>query len=231
MRKCFKCGYVRTREDDDSVPSAQCPQCGETYGKQETYYIAKKLAEEDARRKQAEEEAKQRARDEALRKNEEEAKRESERETRIEELIRAEKLCPLCREEVPSFVIEERKYCKACARKIVKSSVTLTTTDQVEGYKIKRYIDIDSVEIVIETETHPDPPEDVSDSGGTRSSSLEQKFQEAKTLALNKLRYKALQKDGNAVIGVKLDYTPISKGMTGLVVSGTIVRVEPSDLA
>jgi uncharacterized protein YbjQ (UPF0145 family) len=52
---------------------------------------------------------------------------------------------------------------------------------------------------------------DISDFFGARSSAFEQKLNKAKRTALDKSRFLAVEKVGNAVIGIDLDYTEFSR--------------------
>ena len=41
------------------------------------------------------------------------------------------------------------------------------------------------------------------------------------------LKYNAYKKGGNAVIGIDIDYTEFSGNRVGLIINGTIVKIEP----
>jgi len=50
--------------------------------------------------------------------------------------------------------IKGEYYCRSCGAKYIKDSIDkiqLTTTNNIDGYMVKRYIDIISVEVVIGT--------------------------------------------------------------------------------
>jgi uncharacterized protein YbjQ (UPF0145 family) len=125
--------------------------------------------------------------------------------------------------------INEKVYCKRCAQQFVDEAVSrviMTTTPNIDGYVVKRYIDIDSVEIVIGTGVFSEFSGSVADFLGERSTMFEKKLQTAKQLALKKLKFDAFNKGGNAVIGIDLDYTEFSHNRIGLIANGTIVEVE-----
>lgn len=120
-------------------------------------------------------------------------------------------------------------YCPNCATKYVTESIKdihITTTNNIDGYKVSKYIDIESVEIVIGTGIFSEFSGEISDFFGARSSAFEQKLQKAKKAAFEKLKYLAFEKGGNAVIGIDIDYTEFSGNRIGVVVNGTIVSVE-----
>lgn len=126
--------------------------------------------------------------------------------------------------------IKGKDYCAACAKKYVDeatSKIQMTTTVGIDGYKVKRYIDIESVEIVIGTGIFSEFGGEISDFFGARSTAFERKLQKAKQTAFQKLKFKAFEKGGNAVIGVDIDYTEFSGNRVGLIVNGTIVAIEP----
>ncbi len=126
--------------------------------------------------------------------------------------------------------IKGKDYCATCAKKYVDeatSKIQMTTTVGIDGYKVKRYIDIESVEIVIGTGIFSEFGGEISDFFGARSTAFERKLQKAKQTAFQKLKFKAFEKGGNAVIGVDIDYTEFSGNRVGLIVNGTIVAIEP----
>ncbi|OGC76456.1 MAG: hypothetical protein A2Z27_04530 [candidate division Zixibacteria bacterium RBG_16_50_21] len=101
----------------------------------------------------------------------------------------------------------------------------ITTTNNIDGYKVEKYIDIESVEIVVGTGMFSELSGGISDFFGARSGAFELKLQNAKRTALDALRYTASEKGGNAVIAVDLDYTEFSGNRIGLIVNGTIVKI------
>lgn len=128
-------------------------------------------------------------------------------------------------------VINGKDYCAACAQKYVDdatNNIQMTTTVSIDGYRVKRYIDIESVEIVIGTGIFSEFGGEISDFFGARSTAFEKKLQKAKKTAFKKLKYKAFEKGGNAIIGIDIDYTEFSGNRIGLIVNGTIVEIEPT---
>lgn len=105
-------------------------------------------------------------------------------------------------------------------------NMIVTTTHNIDEFKIKKYIDIDTVEIVIGTGVFSELTGEVSDFLGIRSTMFEEKLQKAKKIAFDKLKYIAAQKGGNAIVGVNIAYTEFTSNRIGLIVSGTIVQAE-----
>ena len=154
----------------------------------------------------------------------------------------AKQRCVYCGKEQTGFfgepvVFTEIKgdtYCSECAEKYLGemlSPIQLTTTHNLDGYRVKRYIDIGSVEIVIGTGPFSEFTGGIADLFGERSTAFERKLKRGKEIALRKLKYEAFMKDGNAVIGVDLDYTEFSRNRIGLIANGTIVEIEPVEVA
>ena len=102
----------------------------------------------------------------------------------------------------------------------------VSSTPMLEGYRVKRYIDIQSVEIVIGTGPFSEFQGAVADFLGNRCTDFEQKLQGAKRAALENLRMLALHLQGNAIIGIDLDYAEFSSNRVAVVANGTIVEVE-----
>jgi uncharacterized protein YbjQ (UPF0145 family) len=129
-----------------------------------------------------------------------------------------------------SFInIKNQDHCQRCAKNIFDNavkSIQITTTNNMDGYKINKYIDIESVEIVIGTGVFSEFGSDISDFFGARSTAFEVKMQKAKKVALERLKYIAFEKGGNAVIGIDIDYTEFSGNKIGVIANGTIVEVE-----
>lgn len=122
-----------------------------------------------------------------------------------------------------------KTYCLPCGQdyaKKVSESVPVTTTPTVEGMRIKRYIDIESVEIVIGTGQFSEFNAEIADFFGTRASDFEQKLKKARRMAVDKLRFLAVERGGNAVVGVDLDFTEFSGNKIGVIANGTVVEIE-----
>lgn len=123
-------------------------------------------------------------------------------------------------------VIGSESYCSACARSYIDdaiASIAITTTPSIDGYVVEHYLGIESVEIVVGTGMFSEFGGDISDFFGARSTAFEQKLQKAKQTALDKLRYRAFELGGDAVVGVDLDYTEFSGNRIGLIANGTVV--------
>lgn len=110
-------------------------------------------------------------------------------------------------------------------KKLELDKMFLTTTNNIDGYKVERYISIETVEIVPGTGAVSEIFGQLSDAFGARSKMFESKMAQAKKIAFDRLKEVAYNLDGNAIIGIDIDYTEFSNNRVALVVSGTIVRV------
>jgi len=107
------------------------------------------------------------------------------------------------------------------------NEIIITTTNNVDGYRVNKYIDIESVEIVIGTGVFSEVTAGIGDIFGLRSRAYESKLADAKKTAMKLLKYNAYEKGGNAVIGIDIDYTEFSGNRVGLIINGTVVEIEP----
>jgi len=105
--------------------------------------------------------------------------------------------------------------------------ITITTTHNIDGYRVRKYIDIESVEVVIGTGVFSEVTAGIGDIFGLRSNAYESKLSKAKKAAMDMLKYRAYEKGGNAIIGIDIDYTEFSGNRIGLIINGTVVEIEP----
>lgn len=115
--------------------------------------------------------------------------------------------------------------------KQLSQKVIITTTPGVDGYKVAEYLGIESVEFVIGTGVFSEVSSSIADFFGARSSAFERKLQVAKQHSMEALKFLAAEKGANAVVAVDLDYTEFSGNRIVLIINGTLVRIEPIDVA
>ncbi len=104
----------------------------------------------------------------------------------------------------------------------------VTTTPNVEGRKIVRYIGLVNGEAIIGANIVKDFFAGIRDVVGGRAGSYEQGLREAKSIAVKEMVEQAQRLGANAVIGVDLDYETIGNNGSMLMVSanGTAVQIE-----
>lgn len=104
----------------------------------------------------------------------------------------------------------------------------VTTTPNVEGKKIVKYIGLVNGEAIIGANVMKDVLAKITDIVGGRSGSYEQGLREAKSIALREMMDQAQRLGANAIIGVDLDFETIGNNGSMLMVSsnGTAVIIE-----
>lgn len=104
----------------------------------------------------------------------------------------------------------------------------LTTTSNIEGQRIVKYLGIVNGEAIIGAKLVKDFFANISDIVGGRAGAYEQGLREAKSIALKEMMDQAQRLGANAIIGVDLDYQTIGGSGSMLMVSanGTAVVIE-----
>jgi uncharacterized protein YbjQ (UPF0145 family) len=104
----------------------------------------------------------------------------------------------------------------------------VTTTPNIEGKKIFKYLGLVTGEAVMGANMFKDMFASIRDIVGGRSGSYEKELRKARDMALRELEESATGLGANAVVGVDIDYEVLGEknGMLMVSVSGTAVRVE-----
>ncbi len=104
----------------------------------------------------------------------------------------------------------------------------ITTTNNIEGRKISKYLGIVTGEAILGANIFRDMFAAVRDIVGGRSASYERELGKAREIALDELEDWAEELGANAVIGVDLDYESFGKtnGMMMVSATGTAVILE-----
>ncbi len=103
----------------------------------------------------------------------------------------------------------------------------LSTTPNLEGYKIEKYLGVVTGETIIGANVFKDFFASVRDIVGGRSGAYERVLAEGKDTALNEMEERATQEGANAIVGIDLDYETVGQSNSMLMVacSGTAVVV------
>ena len=88
----------------------------------------------------------------------------------------------------------------------------LTTTDSVDGRRIKEYLGIVTGEAVLGTNIFRDFFAGIRDIVGGRSGSYEKELRNAKETAITEMVDEAKNKGADAILGIDLDYEHIGTG-------------------
>ena len=102
----------------------------------------------------------------------------------------------------------------------------VSTTPNLEGYRITHYYGIVSGETIIGANLFKDFFASITDIVGGRSGSYERVLREAKAIALNEMEIQAKAFGANAIVGIDLDYETIRDGMLMVTAAGTAVTIE-----
>ena len=104
----------------------------------------------------------------------------------------------------------------------------ITTTHQIEGKKIVKYLAIVTGEAIIGANFVKDFFAGIRDIVGGRAGSYEEGLREAKNIALKEMQDTALKLGANAIVGIDLDYETMGGSSSMLMVSasGTAVVIE-----
>src|SRR5688500_12993570 len=109
----------------------------------------------------------------------------------------------------------------------MNDAFAVTTTPNIEGRRIVRYLGVVTGEAILGANIFKDLFAGIRDIVGGRSAVYEEELRRARTIALTELRQAAADLGANAVVGVDLDYETVGKGtMLMVTVSGTAVVVE-----
>ena len=101
----------------------------------------------------------------------------------------------------------------------------VTTTDSVEGRRIRTYHGVVVGEAILGANVFRDIFAGITDIIGGRSGAYEKSLAEARSTALRELEARAAAAGGNAVVGVDLDYEVINN-MLMVSASGTAVTLD-----
>ncbi|MFC5282971.1 heavy metal-binding domain-containing protein [Pedobacter alpinus] len=104
----------------------------------------------------------------------------------------------------------------------------VTTTNNIEGKKVVKYLGIVTGEAIIGANFVKDFFASIRDIVGGRAGSYEEGLREAKNIAMAEMQDYAARLGANAVIGIDLDYETMGSAGSMLMVSasGTAVFVE-----
>ena len=111
------------------------------------------------------------------------------------------------------------------ANPLESRKMIVTTTDSVEGRRIRTYHGVVVGEAILGANVFRDVFAGITDIIGGRSAAYEKSLAEARSTALRELEERAAAAGGNAVVGVDLDYEVINN-MLMVSASGTAVTLD-----
>lgn len=134
-------------------------------------------------------------------------------------------VCGVCNKEGETRYFYGKEYCRDCLNTFVRS-VKISSTPNLDGYRIVEHLGIETAVIVLGTGIFSEVSSEISDLFGQRSSSFEKKITEAKNTAFDKLCLATRRLRGDAIVGLTISLTEFSGNRVGLVAYGTVVRIE-----
>ena len=108
-------------------------------------------------------------------------------------------------------------------------NIKITTTNNLPNYEIEETLDVITSECVFGMNVFRDFFAGMTDFFGGRSEASQKVLRDARNTCLYELKKEAYEMEGDAIIGIDLDYSEISgkgKGMLFLVASGTVVKLK-----
>ncbi len=111
-----------------------------------------------------------------------------------------------------------------------EDDMLITTGYNFEGYVITQYIDVISASVVLGTGIFSSFGAAVADFSGSRGGMYEDKLESGREQALKELQKQAQYLDGNAILGIDVDYTTFTGDVMGIVATGTVVRIEKQNI-
>lgn len=125
-------------------------------------------------------------------------------------------------------IIREQNNCitKNNIENSIKNNFPLTTGYSFEGYNITKYYGLSSGSTVLGTGILSEYKAARSDWFGMESDIFSDKLEEARQSALTKMIQFAMDKGGNALIGISFNYVCFSSNMIGVIANGTVVNIE-----
>ena len=102
----------------------------------------------------------------------------------------------------------------------------VSTTSELQGKEIERYLGIVSGEAIMGANVVRDFLASVTDIIGGRSGAYENKLSEGREIAIKEMEDRARRLGANGVIGVDLDFETLRDGMMMCVATGTAVLVK-----
>lgn len=123
----------------------------------------------------------------------------------------------------------EKYLCNVCAENFIEQineKITITGTNNIEGFQITDYIDVVSSELIIAVGMFAEFVGDISDVFEIRNTHFEKNLKKARLNLTQRLKRITYEKGGNAVIKFNLNYAGISSNRMVIVASGTAVKIE-----
>lgn len=111
----------------------------------------------------------------------------------------------------------------------MNDKILMTSGFNFEGYSITEYLGVFSGESALGTSFLSSLGAGFADFFGANSTMYSEKLKKAKNHAINQLIDQVKKCQGNAIIGLDIDYTIFSSDIIGVIANGTAVKVSPTN--
>ncbi len=105
-------------------------------------------------------------------------------------------------------------------------ALMVTTGYNFENYTISKYLGIVNAECIIGTGLFSEMSSTFHDTFGTESKVVKSKLSRAKSIALDRLKLKAVSEDADGIIGIDYDIITLKNDTIVVSVNGTIVKIQ-----
>lgn len=108
-----------------------------------------------------------------------------------------------------------------------KKDLLISSGYNFEGYKIAKYCDFITAQTVFGMGVFKAMAASIANMTGYESAALNNKIDEAKNVAIEELKKKAVDIGANAIIGIDIDFSMFADTMIVVSANGTAVVIEP----
>jgi len=115
-------------------------------------------------------------------------------------------------------------------KKKLLAQLLISSTDNLQDRVIVRYLGIVSAQVVLGSGFLTELDGQVSDFFGVRAGGFQKKLLTARDDAIGEICEQVIEKSGNAIIGLDIDFMTLSSNLLMVSVNGTAVEYEPKKI-
>lgn len=142
------------------------------------------------------------------------------------ERIVSDYLSSLFAEENEEKAISEINEEMQSRREEKKNELLISSGYNFEGYRITKYCDFITTQTVFGMGIFKAMAASIANMTGDESIALNSKIDEAKSVAMEELKKKAVDIGANAIIGIDIDFSMFGDSMIAVIANGTAVIIE-----
>jgi uncharacterized protein YbjQ (UPF0145 family)/ribosomal protein L40E len=103
-------------------------------------------------------------------------------------------------------------------------TLLVTTTPTVQGRTVSQYLGVVSSVVVLGTGFGSELSASIADLLGTRASAFQEKLTRARKIVVQEMKEQALQRDGDGIVGLNIDYMTLTSNLLMVSGNGTVVK-------